>query len=64
MVSSKEKKDTKLLQENVKKRVLGSFDTAVEAALAYDKASIGIKGANALENILGPPPKEINPIHQ
>jgi len=87
MVSSKEKKDTKLLQENEKKyrgvrqqkwgrwvveirdvrtktrRWLGSFDTAVEAALAYDKATIEIKGANAFTNIIKPPPKGINPIH-
>ncbi|KAK4706604.1 hypothetical protein R3W88_033836 [Solanum pinnatisectum] len=87
IVSSKEKKDMKLLQENVKKyrgvrqqkcgrwvaenrnvrtnkrRWLGSFDTAVEAVLAYEKVAIEIKGAYTFTNILDPPPKVINPIH-
>ena len=41
---------------------LGTFDTAEEAALANDKASIEIRGANALTNILKPPLKKKNPI--
>ncbi|KAG5595421.1 hypothetical protein H5410_036653 [Solanum commersonii] len=61
---SKEKKDTKLLQENINKYsgVRLSYATTVEAALAYDNTTIEIRGANAWTNILEPPPKEINPI--
>lgn len=35
-----------------KRHRLGSFATADEVALAYDKAPIEIKGPNALRNIL------------
>ncbi|PHU29399.1 hypothetical protein BC332_01492 [Capsicum chinense] len=40
---------------------LGTFDTAEEAVVAYDEEAIEINGANALTNILEPPPKKINP---
>ncbi|KAK8654492.1 hypothetical protein V6N13_128457 [Hibiscus sabdariffa] len=35
---------------------LGTYDTAEEAALVYDRAAIRIKGANALTNFVKPPP--------
>ncbi|GMI98996.1 cytokinin response factor 6 [Hibiscus trionum] len=34
---------------------LGTYDTAEEAALVYDRAAIRIKGANALTNFVKPP---------
>lgn len=40
---------------------IGTFNTAEEAAIGYDKAAIRIKGCNALTNILTPPPPSTPP---
>ncbi|WMV07262.1 hypothetical protein MTR67_000647 [Solanum verrucosum] len=37
---------------------LGTFNTAEEAALVYNKASIAIRGVNAVTNIIKPAPRE------
>ncbi|PHT93850.1 hypothetical protein T459_01732 [Capsicum annuum] len=47
-------------KRNSTRHWLGSFETAEDAAVAYDEAAIEINGANALTNILDPPSKKIN----
>ncbi|XP_015158623.1 ethylene-responsive transcription factor CRF4-like [Solanum tuberosum] len=38
---------------------LGTFNTAEEAALVYNKAAIAIKGVNAVTNIIKPAPTDL-----
>jgi len=40
-----------------RRRWLGTYDTAEEAALVYDRAAIDCRGANAVTNIIKPPQK-------